>query len=65
MEKENTGMQEDGRTVCYRALCIELFSAVAALGSRKIFIIGDRNFEPDELPIDLVRGSQVNRPLMQ
>eukprot|EP00971_Amphidinium_carterae_P270361 5364571-Amphidinium_carterae.6 len=30
---------------------LELFSAVAALGSHKIFILGDWNFAPDEFPI--------------
>eukprot|EP00971_Amphidinium_carterae_P208451 4135785-Amphidinium_carterae.2 len=80
-KKGNTGMLEDGRTICYRmrmdytsllVMCMDtaqmipwptLNSAVAALGNRKIFTLGDWNFEPDELPMDLVQGSQVNPPL--
>eukprot|EP00971_Amphidinium_carterae_P276850 5494340-Amphidinium_carterae.1 len=44
-----------------RELCIELFSAVAALGNRKIFawVLGDWNFAPDEFPMDLVNGVQA------
>eukprot|EP00971_Amphidinium_carterae_P166346 3296784-Amphidinium_carterae.1 len=45
-----------------RELCIELFGAVAALGNRKIFLLGDWNFAPDDFPIDLLNGGQVNRP---
>eukprot|EP00971_Amphidinium_carterae_P304080 6042881-Amphidinium_carterae.1 len=41
-----------------RELCIELFGAVAALGNRKIFIVGDWNFAPDDFPIDILNGSQ-------
>eukprot|EP00971_Amphidinium_carterae_P045754 900316-Amphidinium_carterae.3 len=28
-----------------------------------IFILGDWNFAPDDFPIDLLQGGQVNRPL--
>eukprot|EP00971_Amphidinium_carterae_P121223 2400831-Amphidinium_carterae.2 len=48
-----------------REVCLEIFSAVAALGNRQIFILGDWNFEPDNFPIDLVHGGQVNRPLTE
>eukprot|EP00971_Amphidinium_carterae_P252075 5004947-Amphidinium_carterae.2 len=40
-----------------------VFGAVAALGNRKIFILGDWNFEPGEFPIHLLHGGQVNQPL--
>eukprot|EP00971_Amphidinium_carterae_P188075 3733067-Amphidinium_carterae.1 len=46
-----------------RELCLELFSALAALGNRMIFILGDWICEPDDLPIDLVHWGQVHRPL--
>eukprot|EP00971_Amphidinium_carterae_P176904 3507770-Amphidinium_carterae.1 len=46
-----------------REVCLEIFAAVAALGNRQIFILGDWNFEPDNFPIDLLNGGQVNRPL--
>eukprot|EP00971_Amphidinium_carterae_P290255 5763126-Amphidinium_carterae.1 len=46
-----------------REVCVEIFAAVAALGNRQIFILGDWNFEPDNFPIDLLNGGQVNRPL--
>eukprot|EP00971_Amphidinium_carterae_P117001 2317112-Amphidinium_carterae.1 len=46
-----------------RELCLELFAAVAALGNRMIFILGDWNFAPDDYPIGLWQGGQVNRPL--
>eukprot|EP00971_Amphidinium_carterae_P349339 6490968-Amphidinium_carterae.3 len=49
-----------------RELCLELFAAVEALGNRiirMIFILGDCNFAPDDFPIDLLQGSQLNRPL--
>eukprot|EP00971_Amphidinium_carterae_P108343 2145139-Amphidinium_carterae.3 len=45
-----------------REVCLEIF-AVAALGNRQIFILGHWNFEPDNFPIDLLNGGQVNRPL--
>eukprot|EP00971_Amphidinium_carterae_P070860 1401570-Amphidinium_carterae.1 len=48
-----------------REVCLEIFAAVAALGNRQIFILGDWNFEPDDFPIDLVHGGQVNRPLSE
>eukprot|EP00971_Amphidinium_carterae_P259554 5150073-Amphidinium_carterae.3 len=48
-----------------REVCLEIFAAVAALGNRQIFILGDWNFEPDNFPIDLVHGSQINRPLSE
>eukprot|EP00971_Amphidinium_carterae_P033396 657738-Amphidinium_carterae.1 len=44
---------------------MEIFAAVAALGNRQIFILGDWNFEPDNFPIDLLNGGQVNRPLSE
>eukprot|EP00971_Amphidinium_carterae_P069640 1378292-Amphidinium_carterae.1 len=44
---------------------MEIFAAVAALGNRQIFVLGDWNFEPDSFPIDLVCGGQVNRPLSE
>eukprot|EP00971_Amphidinium_carterae_P163036 3232283-Amphidinium_carterae.1 len=48
-----------------REVCLEIFAAVAALGNRQIFILGDWNFEPDNFPIDLVHGGQINRPLSE
>eukprot|EP00971_Amphidinium_carterae_P233542 4634806-Amphidinium_carterae.1 len=48
-----------------REVCLEIFAAVAALGNRQIFILGDWNFEPDNFPIDLVNGGQINRPLSE
>eukprot|EP00971_Amphidinium_carterae_P244890 4862168-Amphidinium_carterae.2 len=41
-----------------REVCLEIFAAVAALGNRQVFILGDWNFEPDDFPIDLVHGGQ-------
>eukprot|EP00971_Amphidinium_carterae_P300159 5963890-Amphidinium_carterae.1 len=41
-----------------REVCMETFAAVAALGNRQIFILGDWNFEPDNFPIDLLHGGQ-------
>eukprot|EP00971_Amphidinium_carterae_P256941 5100978-Amphidinium_carterae.3 len=41
-----------------REVCLEIFAAVAALGNRQIFILGDWNFEPDNFPIDLLNGGQ-------
>eukprot|EP00971_Amphidinium_carterae_P062088 1229021-Amphidinium_carterae.2 len=35
-----------------------LFVAVAELGNRLIFILGDWNSEPDKMPVDVVYGSQ-------
>eukprot|EP00971_Amphidinium_carterae_P185752 3687885-Amphidinium_carterae.1 len=48
-----------------RELCLENFAAVAALGNRRVFILGDWNFAPDDFPIDLLQGGQVSpsRPL--
>eukprot|EP00971_Amphidinium_carterae_P029845 587177-Amphidinium_carterae.1 len=37
----STCMDVGGALELYRELCLELFSAVAALGSRRIFILGD------------------------
>eukprot|EP00971_Amphidinium_carterae_P104393 2067284-Amphidinium_carterae.1 len=48
-----------------REVCVEIFAAVAALGNRQIFTLGDWNFEPDNFPIDLLNGGQVNRPLSE
>eukprot|EP00971_Amphidinium_carterae_P324467 6448227-Amphidinium_carterae.1 len=48
-----------------RELWVEFFSAVAALGNRQIFTLGDWNFIPDNFPIDLLNGGQVNRPLSE
>eukprot|EP00971_Amphidinium_carterae_P161301 3198382-Amphidinium_carterae.1 len=48
-----------------REVCMEIFAAVAALGNRQIFILGDWNFEPDNFSIDLLNGGQVNRPLSE
>eukprot|EP00971_Amphidinium_carterae_P021421 422484-Amphidinium_carterae.1 len=56
-------ISQTGSTEKNRELCMELFGVVAALGNRKIFILGDWNFEPDEFPIDLIHGGQVNRHL--
>eukprot|EP00971_Amphidinium_carterae_P010407 205460-Amphidinium_carterae.1 len=46
-----------------RALCVEVLGSVSSLGQRQILIAGDWNFEPCEMPIDLILGSQVVRPL--
>eukprot|EP00971_Amphidinium_carterae_P152720 3027054-Amphidinium_carterae.3 len=46
-----------------RELCLELFAAVAALGNRMIFILGDWNFAPDDFPIDLLQGGQERSKL--
>eukprot|EP00971_Amphidinium_carterae_P221807 4403169-Amphidinium_carterae.2 len=48
-----------------REVCLEIFSAVAALGNRQIFMLGDWTFVPDNFPIDLLNGGQVNRPLSE
>eukprot|EP00971_Amphidinium_carterae_P273922 5436567-Amphidinium_carterae.2 len=53
---ECTGMVENGRAICCRVR--KAFTAVAALGNRMIFILGDWSFEPDEIPIDLIHGRQ-------
>eukprot|EP00971_Amphidinium_carterae_P202034 4008757-Amphidinium_carterae.1 len=37
--------------------------SVASLGKRPILLGGDWNFEPDDLPIDLVHGTLVQRPV--
>eukprot|EP00971_Amphidinium_carterae_P134156 2658197-Amphidinium_carterae.1 len=44
---------------------MEILAAVAAVGNRQIFVLGDWNFEPDSFPIDLVCGGQINRPLSE
>eukprot|EP00971_Amphidinium_carterae_P288478 5727854-Amphidinium_carterae.1 len=41
----------------------EFFGPVATLENRKMPIYRGSNFEPDELPIDLVNGGQANRPI--
>eukprot|EP00971_Amphidinium_carterae_P149596 2966063-Amphidinium_carterae.1 len=45
-----------------RGLVTEILGSVAGLGNRLI-IAGDRNFEPDDMPTDLVHGEQFSRPL--
>eukprot|EP00971_Amphidinium_carterae_P155146 3076594-Amphidinium_carterae.4 len=45
-----------------REVFMEIFAAVAAvaaLGNRQIFILGDWNFVPDNFPIDLVHGGTL------
>eukprot|EP00971_Amphidinium_carterae_P008241 162859-Amphidinium_carterae.1 len=40
-----------------------LLGSVSSLGQRQVLIAGDWNFEPSGMPIDLIHGGQVVRPL--
>eukprot|EP00971_Amphidinium_carterae_P141990 2812505-Amphidinium_carterae.2 len=46
-----------------RAVCIEVLGLVSSLGQRQVLIAGDWNFEPSEMPIDLIHGGQIVRLL--
>eukprot|EP00971_Amphidinium_carterae_P137533 2725643-Amphidinium_carterae.4 len=46
-----------------RALCIEVLGSVSSLEPRQVLLGGDWNFEPSDMPIDLVHGGQVVRTL--
>eukprot|EP00971_Amphidinium_carterae_P059735 1181704-Amphidinium_carterae.4 len=63
LRKKTSGSKTSKKTpLVARVLGFE-YQTVAALGNRKIFILGDWNFAPDDFPIDHLNGGQVNRPL--
>eukprot|EP00971_Amphidinium_carterae_P224028 4445453-Amphidinium_carterae.2 len=73
-EKVNTGNWVDGLITCSddplaseknRALCIEFLGSVSSLGPRQVLLGRHWNLEASEMPIDLIRGGQVVRPLSE